>query len=112
MTDTATLELAVSQKGTRYALSKVRLWPFTLKLGIVIVAIVVLAGICAPLLTPYDPIRGDYNDTLTPPGLQHPFGTDSYGRDLFSRTLYAARLDIQIGPRPGRIRASRKLCPQ
>jgi peptide/nickel transport system permease protein len=90
-------ELAVSQKRTSNALNRIRLWPFTLKLGILIVSMVILAGICAPLLTHYDPIKGDYNDALAPPSLQHPFGTDSYGRDLFARTLYAARLDLQIG---------------
>jgi peptide/nickel transport system permease protein len=76
---------------------KVRTWPFTLKLGVLIVGIVALMGIFAPLLTPYDPIIGDFNNALAPPSLSHPFGTDSTGRDIFSRTLYAARLDLQIG---------------
>lgn len=77
--------------------NRFRLWPFTLKLGILIVSVVALSGIFAPLITHYDPLKGNYSDTLTPPSLEHPFGTDSYGRDLFARTLYAARLDLQIG---------------
>jgi peptide/nickel transport system permease protein len=76
---------------------KMRAWPFTLQLGILIVTIVALAGLCAPWLTPYDPIYGDYNNTLQAPSWEHPFGTDSLGRDLLARTLYAARLDLQIG---------------
>ena len=51
----------------------------------------------APLLTPYDPIIGDFNDALAAPSLKHPFGTDSTGRDVLSRTMFAARLDLQIG---------------
>jgi peptide/nickel transport system permease protein len=88
--------LVVPGRTTRI-LNSIRLWPFTLKLGILIVSVVVLSGIFAPFLSHYDPLKGDYNDTLSPPSLQHPFGTDSYGRDLFARTLYAARLDLQIG---------------
>jgi peptide/nickel transport system permease protein len=89
-------QLTVSRRSSRI-LNTIRLWPFTLKLGILIVSMVILSGIFAPLLSPYDPIKGDYNDALSAPSMAHPFGTDSYGRDLFARTLYAARLDLQIG---------------
>jgi peptide/nickel transport system permease protein len=83
--------------GLQHFLRGIKKWPFTLKLGLLIVFIITLMGICAPLLTPYDPIVGDYSNTLSPPSFTHPLGTDSFGRDLFSRTLYAARLDLQIG---------------
>lgn len=72
-------------------------WPFTLKFGILIVALVAFAGVFAPWLTPYNPIKGDFKHTLAAPSWQHPFGTDNVGRDLLSRTMYAARLDLQIG---------------
>lgn len=78
-------------------LGQLRSWPATLKIGIVIIGIIALAGLSAPLLTPYDPIIGDFDHALAPPSLQHPFGTDANGRDLLSRTLYAAKLDLQIG---------------
>lgn len=77
--------------------SMLRTWPLTLKVGVLIVAIVALSGIFAPVLTHYDPIKGDFKHNLAPPSREHLFGTDSVGRDLFSRTLYAARLDLQIG---------------
>ena len=56
-----------------------------------------LQTLFAPLLTPYDPIKQDYRSTLLPPSLEHPFGTDNLGRDLFARVLYGARIDLQIG---------------
>jgi peptide/nickel transport system permease protein len=91
------VEPAVASRVVSGLVQKVSSWPFTLRLGVLIVGIVALMGIFAPLLTPYDPIIGDFNNALAPPGLSHPFGTDSTGRDIFSRTLFAARLDLQIG---------------
>lgn len=85
---------SVTRHGWLYTL---RSWPFSLKTGIVIVGLVALLGILAPLLTPYDPIAQDYNSALLPPSIQHPFGTDNIGRDLFARVLYGARIDLQIG---------------
>jgi len=76
---------------------RLRAWPLSLKLGIFIVGVVTLAGVFAPLLTPYDPIVGDFTDTLQPPSWKHPFGTDNFGRDILSRVLYGARIDLQIG---------------
>src|SRR3954469_8278257 len=72
-------------------------WPLSLKVGVIIVTLVALAGIFAPLLTPYDPVIGDFLNALQPPGLAHPFGTDNLGRDILSRVLYGARIDLQIG---------------
>ncbi len=63
----------------------------------VIVTLIALAGIFAPLLTPYNPIIGDFKAALQPPSLQHPFGTDNLGRDVLARVLYGARIDLQIG---------------
>ena len=71
--------------------------PISLKLGLLIVILIALAGIFAPQLTPYDPIEADLSSTLQPPSLAHPFGTDNFGRDLMARTLYGARIDLQIG---------------
>jgi peptide/nickel transport system permease protein len=79
------------------AWSSIRGWPINLKIGVVIVAIVLLAGVLAPVLTPYDPIVGDYKATLIPPGWEHPFGTDDLGRDVLARVLYGTRIDLQIG---------------
>ena len=68
-----------------------------LKIGIILLLIIIFAGIFAPFLTPYDPYYQDYNSILLPPSLDHFFGTDNYGRDVFTRVLYGTRLDLQIG---------------
>ncbi|HEX9742169.1 MAG TPA: ABC transporter permease [Nitrospiraceae bacterium] len=72
-------------------------WPLTLKVGVSIVGMIVLAGVFAPLIAPYDPYHQDFLSALQPPGLAHPFGTDMIGRDVFSRVLYGIRIDMQIG---------------
>jgi peptide/nickel transport system permease protein len=64
--------------------------------GAIIVGIVVLAAIVAPEITPYPPYKIDLEATAQPPSWAHPFGTDQYGLDVFSRVLVAARLDLEI----------------
>jgi peptide/nickel transport system permease protein len=65
--------------------------------GAAIILLILVASFLAHWLTPYDPIAQDLKATLRPPSLAHPFGTDNFGRDIFSRVLYAAKLDLQIG---------------
>jgi peptide/nickel transport system permease protein len=64
--------------------------------GLVIVLLVVLVAIFAPLIAPYGPKEGNASATLLPPSPSHLFGTDAIGFDIFSRVLYAARLDLLI----------------
>jgi peptide/nickel transport system permease protein len=84
----------VQRKGI---INKVVSWPTSFKLGILIIGIVALASIFAPLLTPYDPIIGDFDHALQPPSWANPFGTDNVGRDILSRVLFGGRIDLQIG---------------
>lgn len=77
--------------------AELRRWSPSLWIGIGLLAVIVLAGIFAPWLTPYDPLRQDYGAALRPPGPGHWFGTDSLGRDIFTRSLYAIRTDLVIG---------------
>ncbi|MCW5626292.1 MAG: ABC transporter permease [Burkholderiales bacterium] len=72
-------------------------WSPSLWLGSGILTVLVLLGIFAPWITPYDPYYQDYGAALLPPGAAHWFGTDALGRDVFTRTLYAIRVDLQIG---------------
>lgn len=64
-------------------------------LGIVLFWLVV--AIFANFISPYDPIWQDYSAVLEGPSATHFFGTDNYGRDIFSRVLYSARIDLQMG---------------
>lgn len=65
--------------------------------GLCWLVLVALAAIFAPLVAPYDPLELDPLVRLSPPSLEHLFGTDHYGRDSFSRSLYGARMAIVIG---------------
>jgi len=68
-----------------------------LMIGIGIVLALVLIALFAPLLAPYPPQEQDYTRTLMAPSRAHPFGTDHLGRDVFSRVLYGARIDLRVG---------------
>jgi peptide/nickel transport system permease protein len=63
--------------------------------GGILVAIL-LASIFADALTPYGPLEQNLRNTLQPPSWAHPFGTDNFGRDIFTRVLHAAKLDLMI----------------
>lgn len=65
--------------------------------GSAIVGIIVLMAIFPQIFTKYDPIEVSVMERLVGPSLSHPFGTDSYGRDLFSRVVYGARTDLLLG---------------
>lgn len=56
-----------------------------------------LIALAAPWLSPYDPGAMQQEQLLSPPQPAHPFGTDSLGRDIFSRMLYGARVSLGIG---------------
>jgi peptide/nickel transport system permease protein len=75
-----------------------RLWHNpSLLFGGTLLAIVVGLALFAPLLTPYGPIDQDLLNAHKPPSWAHPFGTDNFGRDVLTRVLYAARIDLMIG---------------
>ena len=61
-----------------------------------ILSVYVFLAAFGPLLAPYNPLALDLTNRLAPPSLSHLFGTDGYGRDVFSRVLYAIRLDMAI----------------
>ena len=63
-------------------------------LSLSLLALIVLAAVFAPLIAPFDPNYADVGNTLADPGGQNLLGTDSAGRDVFSRLLYGARLTL------------------
>jgi peptide/nickel transport system permease protein len=66
-------------------------------LGAAIFLLVVLAAVFAPLLSGHDPIDQNILDRLEGPSAQFWMGTDAYGRDIYSRLLYGARISLTIG---------------
>ena len=58
--------------------------------------LIVFAAVLGPALVPYDPLASNTDAALKPPSVQHWFGTDQLGRDVFSRVVVAAQLDFFI----------------
>lgn len=67
-----------------------------LLIGGVLVAIVLLSAIFAGQIAPHSPYAIDISEKLMPPSPQHLLGTDEYGRDVLSRTIYAARISVEV----------------
>ena len=65
-------------------------------LAVALFALFVLMAIFGPALVPYDPLASNSAVALQPPSAAHWFGTDALGRDIFSRTVVATRLDLGI----------------
>jgi peptide/nickel transport system permease protein len=70
--------------------------PTSVKVGGAIICLLILAAVLAPVLAPEGPNHLNFDAILQAPSLAHPFGTDDSGRDVFSRTLYALRLDLLV----------------
>jgi peptide/nickel transport system permease protein len=64
--------------------------------GYAIVTVVIVVAVFAPWLAPYGPVTADPNVYLLPPGPGHVLGTDGTGMDIFSRVLFAPRVDLAI----------------
>ena len=65
--------------------------------SLILIAVLVLTGLFAPVLSPYDPVEISPDLRLTPPSGAHALGTDEVGRDILSRTIWGARISLQIG---------------
>lgn len=66
--------------------------------GLLIVLFWIFVAIFAPLLTPYSPTEQDFRAQNQGPSREHPLGTDSLGRDLWSRLIYGARVVLVMLP--------------
>jgi peptide/nickel transport system permease protein len=91
------MEIFSRQKilGKRWERFKQHRWAVV---GLVCIGILSTTAFLSPLLAPYDP--SDQGDILRsrylPPSLEHPFGTDKFGRDVFSRVIYGSRISLFI----------------
>jgi peptide/nickel transport system permease protein len=67
--------------------------------GLLMVVTIVLAAVFAPWVAPYPEHSGkftNFDNQLQPPSLEHPFGTDNVGRDVFSRVIFGYRLSLML----------------
>jgi peptide/nickel transport system permease protein len=69
------------------------------RIAFFVLGVILLVGLLAPLIAPYDPAAQPDIVKLKdlPPSFAHPFGTDPYSRDVLSRVIYGARLSLMIG---------------
>jgi peptide/nickel transport system permease protein len=79
-----------------------RLWQRLLRnrsalVGGTVLLLIVLIALAAPLIAPYDPIKTNQRLSLTPPSPAHLMGTDRFGRDIFSRVIWAGQASLPIG---------------
>ena len=65
--------------------------------GLALFGIVLIAAIFAPYLAPIDPNKLAMRFKFLPPDIDHPFGTDNFGRSLWSRVIWGARLSVLMG---------------
>ena len=68
----------------------------TALIGLGVVCFLILVAIFAPLIAPYDFQTQDYSVMMQKPSAQHWFGTDPFGRDIFSRIVYGTRYSLVI----------------
>jgi peptide/nickel transport system permease protein len=81
----------------RQARTRRRALPVSMWIGLLMVGLVAAVGFFAPVLTPFDPVKTDLANSLDSPSSTHLLGTDNFGRDIFTRLIYGARIDLQIG---------------
>lgn len=67
------------------------------KIGVAIVAALIIVALFAPAIAPYDPAKEDLALSFAGPSLAHPFGNDADGRDILSRIVYGTRISLGIG---------------
>ena len=84
------------------ALSGTRLWSTlwqrkAVLLGLVILSAIVLLAVFAPYVSPFEPNRMRISQRMRPPGAQNWFGTDEFGRDIFTRVIYGGRISLLAG---------------
>jgi peptide/nickel transport system permease protein len=87
---------AASPSLTRPLVARGRRLSPTFAAGLVILLVSLVVAIAPQLFAPYNPTAFDYKAILKGPSALHPFGSDNFGRDMLSRTLWAYRVDLQI----------------
>lgn len=93
----ATASSPVMAGGERFKLARMLLRRRTALIGLVVLVVLVLAAIFAPYITGYAPQKLSIVNRLKPPSGAHWFGTDEFGRDVFTRAVYGGRLSLFVG---------------
>jgi peptide/nickel transport system permease protein len=74
------------------------MYSVTARIGMVVAGFIVLVGVLAPVVNPYNPrLDADLENSRLDPSWQHPFGTDRLGRDILRRIAHGASLSLSVG---------------
>ena len=65
--------------------------------GLALVGVLIVVGVFAPLIAPYNPYQANLDISLQAPTYAHWMGTDEEGRDVLSRIIYGARISLKVG---------------
>ncbi len=91
------LEARIAHEARRPYLLRFAMRHPMLVLGLALLLAMLLAALLAPWLSPHDPTEMNVVQRLKPASATYLFGTDALGRDIFSRTLYGARVSLLVG---------------
>ena len=92
------MSVVTASRGTRtIAIAKILRERKPLALGTALLLVIIILCVFAPLFAPYDPNKLSIANRLIAPGADHIFGTDEFGRDVFTRAIYAGRTSLMIG---------------
>jgi peptide/nickel transport system permease protein len=97
MTDAAALPTIRAERPQSRRMLRRFTRSMNITIGAAVLAVMLLLAVFAPLITPYDPIAVTPSLRLRPPDSVNIFGTDDFGRDVFTRAAYGARLSLQVG---------------
>jgi peptide/nickel transport system permease protein len=90
-------EAAYRQRKPRHPAMQFVVTQPTGAVGLVVIALLFIAGFFAEFVAPYDPVAIDFEAMLSAPSWAHLMGTDAFGRDVFSRIIYGARTALAVG---------------
>jgi len=91
-----TQQAAAPHRSARHTVIRVFLKNRLILSGLIIFLIIVVQALGADWISPYDPLKQNYRETLQSPNWKHPFGTDRFGRDILSREIYGARISLRV----------------
>ncbi|HEX5131530.1 MAG TPA: ABC transporter permease [Candidatus Krumholzibacteria bacterium] len=66
-------------------------------IALIVMSLIVLGAVFAPLMSPYNKDKIDLTEQYLAPSLNHPFGTDDLGRDIFVRVMHGGRITLSVG---------------
>lgn len=96
------IEATASKISVAHISEKTRIWRMFRRNHLAVIALTFVILLCltaviSPWIVPYDPAEQNVRNSLQPPNIEHWFGTDQWGRDIFSRVVMGARVSLSVG---------------